>query len=147
MRSMVLAFPEDKAAWGFEEQYMLGNSLLVAPIIQPGGNVDVYLPKGDWFNVWSGVCYKGGQVVSFKDVTLNEIPVFGRAGTCLPLGPVVQHTGQLKENEDVNEIWLFGETQPELCNNFLDLKWESIDGKTKYSSPQGVKVKLFGPEE
>ncbi|MDO9086683.1 MAG: glycoside hydrolase family 31 protein [Anaerolineaceae bacterium] len=147
MRSMVLAFPEDKAAWGFEEQYMLGNSLLVAPIIQPAGNVDVYLPKGDWFHVWSGVCYKGGQVVSFKDVSINEIPVFGRVGTCLPLGPVVQHTGQLKEIEDIEELWVFGEPQPELCRNFADLKWETVDGKIKFIPSQGVKVKLFESEK
>jgi alpha-D-xyloside xylohydrolase len=46
MRAMNLAFPEDPLAWQFEHQYMLGPSLLVAPVIQAGGHVRFYLPAG-----------------------------------------------------------------------------------------------------
>ncbi len=66
MRSMALAFPGEQASWAFEEQYMLGPSLLVAPIIQPGGHVEVYLPKGDWISTWDGKRFEGGQVVTLK---------------------------------------------------------------------------------
>lgn len=147
VRSMVLSFPHEKVAWSFEEQYMLGETLLVAPIIQPGNQVSVYLPKGNWYHLWSGQLYQGGQEVVFTDVPLNEIPVFGREGTCLPLGPVVQHTGQLNDVEVVEELWIFGDPQPALCRNLDFLQWETKDGKNKFTTPQEVKVKLFGPAE
>jgi hypothetical protein len=63
----------------------------------------------------------------------------------LPLGPVVQHTGQLNEIEVVEELWIFGEPQPDLCRNISYLQWESIDGKSQFTTPQEVKVKHFRP--
>ena len=54
MRSMVLAFPEDQRTWNFELQYMLGDHLLVVPVLQPGGWVRVCLPEGVWYNYFTG---------------------------------------------------------------------------------------------
>jgi len=107
MRSMVLAFPEDRIAWQFEQQYMLGGSLLVVPVVVPGGNARFYLPEGKWFDIWNQTWLKGPG--SFEwDVPLDYIPVFGRDGTLLPLGPAVQHTGELKVGLDLEEVWTFG---------------------------------------
>jgi alpha-D-xyloside xylohydrolase len=120
MRAMVLAFPEDRAAWAFEQQYMFGPSLLVAPITEPGGEKCVYLPHGDWYDIWHGQKFEGGQVIQLENFPLDEIPVFGRAGTSLPLGPEIQHTNQLEGKLQVNEIWQFGESQMDLVKEWLD---------------------------
>jgi alpha-D-xyloside xylohydrolase len=105
MRAMPLAFPEDRAAWGFEEQYMLGPSLLVAPVLRQGGKVDLYLPPGAWYDVWTGERLEGGRCLSLT-MPLDRVPVYGREGFALPLGPVVQHTGELA---GITEVWAFGE--------------------------------------
>lgn len=110
MRSMVLAFPEDKLSWSFDEQYMLGPSLLVVPVINPGGKTRYYLPSGNWYNIHTGERFEGQQVIE-EDVPLENIPVFGREGFLLPLGPVVQHTAELEANIDLEEIWVFGEAE------------------------------------
>ena len=124
MRSMVLAFPEDRLAWSFEEQYMLGPSLLIVPVVQPGGGTRYYLPSGSWFNLWSGERIEGPAVFE-KQIPLDFIPVFGRAGTLVPLGPAVQHTGELDPDIDLEEIWVFGKPR-----DSIELPGYSIDVDT-----------------
>lgn len=111
MRAMALAFPHDRIAHGFDTQYMFGNNLLVAPIVAPGGSVDIWLPEGLWYDVWTGEPYEGAGLLTIDDVPLDRIPVFGRDGTVLPLGPVVQHTGEINPKRPIDEYWIFG--QPE----------------------------------
>ena len=137
MRSMVVAFPEDRIAWQFEQQYMLGGSLLVAPVVVPLGKVRFYLPKGKWFDIWNQTWLEGPG--SFEwDVPLDYIPVFGREGTLLPLGPAVQHTGELKTGLDLEEVWTFGVPRIGLRLPGLELKISS-DGMIA-NLPKDVKI-------
>ncbi len=110
MRAMVLAFPADRSARGFEIQYMLGPALLVAPVVEPGGGVSYYLPEGEWFDIWNETWLEGPRVFE-KKMPLDQIPIFGRKGQVLPLGPVVQHTGELRPGVDIEEVWCFGQPQ------------------------------------
>ncbi|MGQ9491337.1 MAG: glycoside hydrolase family 31 protein [Anaerolineae bacterium] len=89
MRAMPLAFPNDPVAWSFEEQYMFGPALLVAPVLQPGGHVRFYLPAGVWTDFWTGERLQGPQIVE-RVMPLDRIPVYGRAGSEVPLGPTVR---------------------------------------------------------
>jgi alpha-D-xyloside xylohydrolase len=102
-----LAFPEDRCAWSFEEQYMFGPSLLVAPVLQPGGKVHVYLPKGTWYDFWTKEKVEGGQVLELT-MPLDKIPIYGAEGAFVPLGPAVQHTGELPPGCQVDEVMYFG---------------------------------------
>lgn len=144
MRAMPLAFPEDKASWAFEEQYLLGSSLLVAPIIQPGGAVEVYLPHGKWYDLNSGEQLIGGKVILYEDVPLDKFPMFGREGGWLNLGPVVQHTGELDQKNRIEELWVFGEPDPNI--GYLDENIEFLekDGVLELKATQGIKVVHFG---
>ena len=83
-RPMVLACPEDRASWAFEDQFFFGDELLVAPCLRADGRVNVYLPAGDW--VWFPSCkpIKGGRSLELT-LSLAEMAVFARAGTRLPL--------------------------------------------------------------
>lgn len=84
MRTMVYSFPEDKKTMDYEYQYMLGSSLLVAPVI--GDNkieINVYLPKGTWFGLFDNKSYEGGTYNI--ECPLGELPVFVREGTILPM--------------------------------------------------------------
>lgn len=109
MRAMPLAFPDDQLAWPFDMQFMLGDSLLVAPCIEPGGRVDVYLPQGDWMRFPCKTPIEGGQLLSFS-LALNEMAVFVKSGCRLPLGPDIQHTASLNLSNPydclpVHEYW------------------------------------------
>jgi hypothetical protein len=54
----------------------------------------VYLPKGEWFDYWTGQRHQGGKGIRVP-VTLASIPIFVRAGSVLISQPVVQHTGEM----------------------------------------------------
>lgn len=51
LRAMFLEYPNDPAVWYLDQQYMLGDSLLVAPVFNEEGTVTYYLPKGDWYSI------------------------------------------------------------------------------------------------
>lgn len=105
-RAMPLAFPDDPLAWGFDTQYLFGPSLLAAPVVQPGGKAQVYLPAGEWVDFWNGERHTGPKVIE-RAWPVDQAPLFGRAGAELPLGPVVQHTSELGDQPVVEEIIKF----------------------------------------
>lgn len=59
MRPMVMSFPEDLTVHTLDRQYMLGDSLLVAPIFNASGVGEFYLPKGKWTNILTEKVYEG----------------------------------------------------------------------------------------
>jgi alpha-D-xyloside xylohydrolase len=95
MRPLAMDFRADKSVLAITDQYMFGKSLLVAPVIQSTAQArTVYLPEGEiWFDFWTGMSLKGGQVVVAK-ADIKTIPLFVRSGSILPLGPVVQYADQ-----------------------------------------------------
>jgi alpha-D-xyloside xylohydrolase len=110
MRAMPLAFPKDKLAWPFDLQFMLGDHMLVAPCIETGGHVEVYIPMGDWVRFPCKTKVMGGKLVTLS-LALNEMAVFVRKGNKLPLGPDIEHTDLLNldspyANLPVVEYWL-----------------------------------------
>jgi alpha-glucosidase len=94
MRPLVMEFPDDPKAANLSDEWMMGDSLLAAPILQPGDKRSVYLPAGRWYAFGSNLPLEGKRALEVT-AGLDEIPVYVRAGSILPLGPVIQHTGQL----------------------------------------------------
>lgn len=84
MRSMFVEFPEDRGAWDVDTQYMLGPDLLVAPVMDPDGEVDVYLPPGTWTSYWTGRDVQGPRWVRETHGT-GTLPLYVREGAVLPL--------------------------------------------------------------
>lgn len=103
-RAMVLAFPDDKAAWAFEDQFMFGDDLLVAPCVNPNNKVSFYLPEGIWVDFQSGEELIGGKVYE-RTLTLDELAVYAKKGTSIPLGPEVEHTEALKQGNEITQ-WI-----------------------------------------
>jgi alpha-glucosidase len=93
MRPLVMEFPDDPAVAGITDEWLMGRGLLAAPVLNAGGKRTVRLPKDTWYRLGSGERIAGATDVSVN-AKLEEIPVYVRAGTILPLGPVVQYTGQ-----------------------------------------------------
>ncbi|HHV98944.1 MAG TPA: hypothetical protein GXX36_05945 [Clostridiaceae bacterium] len=85
MRLMHLEYPEDPSCIDLWQQYLFGDSLLVAPVIEEGSTVkDVYLPEGKWLNLFSGEIFEGPLDTRVK-ANLDEIPVFVKENSVIPL--------------------------------------------------------------
>jgi alpha-glucosidase len=78
IRHHVLLYPDDPRSPGIDDQYFLGNDLLVAPVIERGKTTrEVYLPEGSWYYIWDNSEYTGPADVTV-DAPLEIIPVFSR---------------------------------------------------------------------
>ena len=87
MRAMLLEFPDDPACDTLDRQYLLGGSLLVAPVFTEDGTVDYYLPAGRWTNLLTGRVQEGPGWHREQHDFLS-LPLMVRPGTILPLGAV-----------------------------------------------------------
>ena len=97
MRALMMDFPEDKKVWDIDNEYMFGENFLVNPVSDKGAKEqELYLPKGvEWFDFWTNEKVSGGKTIS-KDVPINIIPLYVRAGSIVPFGPKVQYSNEKK---------------------------------------------------
>jgi alpha-glucosidase len=93
MRPLVMEFPGDPKVSNLSDEWMMGPSLLAAPVLTPGGKRSVYLPDDHWYAFETSVPLKGKQSIQVT-AALDEIPLYVRAGTILPLAPPVLHTSE-----------------------------------------------------
>jgi alpha-D-xyloside xylohydrolase len=112
MRGLAMDFPGDPRVLGIDNQYMFGPAFLVRPVMEPmlrpapeygddaeaarnpSGQVEVYLPAGiDWYDFWTNRRYSGGQML-LVDSAIDHLPLFVRAGSIVPLGPVKDYADQ-----------------------------------------------------
>ena len=80
MRSMIMQFPADPACRPLDTQYMLGPDVLVAPVFQDSGQVQLYLPEGDWVHLIDGEQVTGGRFIA-RTYDVHSLGVFARAGS------------------------------------------------------------------
>jgi alpha-glucosidase/alpha-D-xyloside xylohydrolase len=94
IRSLGLSFPDDATAWSTTDAYLFGPSLLVAPVFEQGATErKVYLPAGGWYDFWTAKRIEGGTTVTVP-TTLETMPLFVRAGSIVPTGPVKQYVSE-----------------------------------------------------
>lgn len=85
MRATVLDYPQDTNTYGLTSQYMFGDNLLVAPIVNQGEtNKSIYLPQGEWIDFWWGAQRPGGRTITYN-AGADDIPVFVKSGSILPM--------------------------------------------------------------
>jgi alpha-glucosidase len=95
MRPLFLEYPDDAQAGTIDDEFLFGEDLLVAPVLKEAAtDREIYLPKGEWFDYWTGRRFEGGATIRMP-VTIESIPLFVRGGAFVFRQPVVQHTGEM----------------------------------------------------
>lgn len=79
LRALFIEYPNDPMAWYQDMQYFLGDSLLVAPVFNAEGDIQYYLPKGDWYGILDGQIRTGGEYLAEKH-DFFSLPVLLRPG-------------------------------------------------------------------
>jgi alpha-D-xyloside xylohydrolase len=95
MRGLVMDFERDPKVRDVKDEYLFGHALLVAPVtVYKATSRDVYLPAGaDWYDFYTGARTAGGQTLNVE-APATRIPVFVRAGSIVPTGPVTQYVDE-----------------------------------------------------
>jgi alpha-glucosidase (family GH31 glycosyl hydrolase) len=94
MRALWIYYPQDPKATATDDAYMWGSSILVAPVIEKGASQrTTYLPSGQWWDFWTQTKIDGGKDV-MRDVDLETMPLYVKAGSILPIGPIKQYADE-----------------------------------------------------
>lgn len=113
MRFLAFDYPEDKVACNIASQYMFGDSIMVCPVTramyyeadsreieQVDTTVQVYLPKGKWYDYYTEECFEGGEYITV-DAPLNKIPLFVKAGAIIPKTEFAPSTKALSDKLEI----------------------------------------------
>lgn len=110
IRPLVWKYQNDPKVYNIDDQFMLGDHMMAAPVDKQGMNTrTLYLPEGKWYGFFNNNVYEGG-----KNITVNApidavnvynkvfthpyagLPLFVQAGSVIPMQPVQQYVGQKK---------------------------------------------------
>lgn len=96
MRPLWYQYPDDKQTYLIDDEYMVGNDILVAPVVKQGMTTrGIYLPVGaEWLDWWTGEKIESGKI-HYLQPPLDRIPIFARVGAVIPTQSTIQHTGEM----------------------------------------------------
>jgi alpha-glucosidase len=105
-RTLAIEHPFDELVFDtrFQNQFMFGDALLVAPVESTRQSADVYLPPGNWYRLSSDEKFNGDQIVNVS-APLTDLPVFVKAGSIIPMQHVVQSTAEKGDGILQLHIW------------------------------------------
>lgn len=96
LRPLVLHYEQDPNVRELNDEFLLGENLLVAPVVEQGARRRmVYLPAGEWYDFWTGEKHTGGWLM--REAPLDLCPIYVKAGTILPLYPDQRYTDELAD--------------------------------------------------
>jgi alpha-glucosidase len=99
LRPLFYHYANDPKTHEIYDQVLLGSSMMAAPVYRPGVEKRmVYLPAGNWYDWWTGECYPGSTYI-LADAPLEKMPMYIRAGSIIPLAPVMQYVDESPINE------------------------------------------------
>ena len=103
-RAMLLEFQQDSLAWKHDLQYMWGRELLVAPNCSEGSEVELWLPKGDWYDFWNDSIYAGGR--EFHSTSpIGRLPLFVKAGSIIPMAFPALSTAFIQKDKLILNVY------------------------------------------
>lgn len=141
-RTLAIDYTADENIYDplFQNQFLFGDSILVAPVASTFETCDVYLPAGDWYRLNSDEKLSGNQVITVAS-PLNDLPVFVKAGGIIPMQNIIQSTNELGDGILQIHIWNSDE-----ANSFIYYE----DDGTTYNYQEGAfykRIITFDPQK
>lgn len=110
VRPLYYDWPEEAAAYENNGEYLFGNEMLAAPVTGPGDTISglakerVWLPEGEWFE-WPTGKHFTGQAIVDRNFSIDQAPVYLRAGAIIPMQPPMRFTGEKPVDPLIVNIW------------------------------------------
>lgn len=105
-RPLVVEYQQDPTVYNIGDEYLFGDSLLVAPIFTEENSRRIYLPVGEWTDWWTGERIAGSQWI-LREVDVETMPLYIREGGLIPLGPVMDYVDAIPTEEIELKVSLF----------------------------------------
>ena len=138
IRALVLDWPKDPNARQIDDEFMFGDSVLVAPMFAGESSRQVYLPEGKWFDFWTHAQISGPTTIEATN-GIDQIPLFVKGGTLLPLAEPVEY---------IKPDTCFDITVSEVGDNPADFTLYEDDGVTMdYAHGGQNQVMLHGDSQ
>ncbi|HXN03398.1 MAG TPA: TIM-barrel domain-containing protein [Candidatus Acidoferrum sp.] len=124
-RPLVYDHPSDRTTWHIDNEYLLGPDLLVAPMFEPRGRRDIYLPAGGWYDFWTDQRFDGARWITY-DAELETLPLLVRAGSVIPMGPDLQYANERSWDPLSFDVYpgTEGVTEMELADDHRHLRFQ-----------------------
>ena len=122
-RTLAIDYTYDENVYdkNYQNQFLFGDSILVAPVVSTENKAYVYLPKGDWYRLSTEKRFTGEQVIKVS-APLTDLPVFIKASAIIPMQSVIQSTAE--EGDGIMELHIWNGSEP---NSFV---YYEDDGST-----------------
>ncbi|MCX7708518.1 MAG: DUF5110 domain-containing protein [Clostridia bacterium] len=105
MKPLVLEYPGDENVHNLCDQFLYGESILVAPVYRPSTTKRcVYLPEGAWYNYWTNEKHEGGRYI-IADASIDILPMYIKAGAVIPTIREMNYVGEKKANSLTLDIY------------------------------------------
>lgn len=128
-RALVLDSPQDQRLYKIDDQYMVGDRMMVAPLFAGEPSRKIVIPQGSWHDFWTGDAIAGGTEISVPSST-ERIPVYVKAGSIVPWADVGQHTSAPETKRITARVYGDGSLSftLESGNATLNLSWKEGRG-------------------
>jgi alpha-glucosidase (family GH31 glycosyl hydrolase) len=149
LRPLYLEYPDLEEAYRHPHQYFLGESLLVAPVLQPGGEQAIYLPPGEWRDFFAGKRYPGGGTFT-AHYAVDETPVFVREGAVIPEQPASEYSDARPADRLILTVYGSGTGSFELYEDdgvTLDYGQQQARTPLKHDTSAGSQTLVIGPTQ
>jgi len=96
MRSLAISYPNDAKVYDpqFQNQFLSGPAFMVAPVESGKDFLKVYLPKGQWYNMYNDLLLEG-DTESVTQLSIQQLPIYIKAGSIIPMQSLIQSTAEM----------------------------------------------------
>jgi len=127
VKPLVLEYQDDPTTYTIDDEYIFGESFLVAPIFNSEGVRSIYLPRGVWVDFWNKMEYEGGRWIRYV-APLDIIPVFVKGDSIIPFGPVRQYieVDPKPERDLTLDIYLYRAASFTLIDDYEKVEFKAM---------------------
>jgi alpha-glucosidase len=146
LRPMFFEYESDRNTHTITDQFLIGKSLLVAPIYLPGQTYrTVYLPEGTWYDYWTNEIHQGRQFI-VTQADLETMPLFVNSGSIIPEYPLMNYVGETKIEKLTFNIYCGnGEfvyyEDDQVSNDYIDNKFNKT-AVSVHSTSEGIDITI-----
>lgn len=150
-RSLAIAHPYDSLVYDarYDNEFMCGPALLVAPVPSTETTARVYLPAGKWYRFASGTAYQGDSSY-YVGAPLDDLPVFVKAGSVIPMQSVSESTAARGDGCLYLQVWYGADSTHFLCYEDDGVSYRNRDGvfskRMIRFDPRGRNLVMEAPE-